>query len=124
MFTDPEKNVMEFGFIPGQKVADLGSGAGHYANALSQTLGPTGRVYAIDLNADLLARLKNNAIKEGRGNIEIIWGDIEKPHGAKLKDSAVDGAVLSNILFQLDDKKGAIEEAKRVVKPGGRIAVV
>lgn len=124
MFSDPQKNVLEFGFIPGNKVADLGSGAGHYANALSTLLGETGRVYAVDLDESLLVKLKKDALADGRGNIDVIWGDVEKPHGTKLRDGCVDGAVFSNILFQLSDKRGAIAEALRVVRPGGRVCVV
>ena len=124
MFTDPAKNVAEFGFIPGQKVADFGSGSGHYSTALSKFLGPSGCVYAIDLNKDMLVKLKNEAFKDGRGNIEIIWGDVEKPNGTKLKDVLVDGVVLSNTLFQFQDVTGAVNEAKRILKAGGRVGLV
>lgn len=124
MFSDPKKNVEEFGFLPGQSVADLGSGAGHYAFRLSDVLGPTGAVYAIDVKKDSLVSIKNQAVKEGRTNLEVIWGDIEKLGGTKLRDSVVDGAVFSNILFQLKDKNTAIKEAKRILKPKGRLAVV
>lgn len=124
MFSDPEKNVLELGFLPGQKVADLGSGSGHYAFALSKVLGPTGKVYAVDIDEASLVRLKNESAKAGLQNIEVIWGDIEKVGGTKLKDALCDGAVFSNILFQLGDIKSAVEEAKRVVKKTGRVCVV
>lgn len=124
MFSDPERNVLEFGFLSGQKVVDLGSGAGHYTAALSRVLGPSGRIYAVDIDEDMLVRLKNETTKAGMNNVDIVWGDIEKPHGTKLRDALADGAVFSNILFQLGDKEGAVAEAKRVVKPGGKICVV
>ncbi|MBX4199137.1 class I SAM-dependent methyltransferase [Candidatus Parcubacteria bacterium] len=124
MFTDPERNVLEFGFTPGQKVADFGSGAGHYAVALSKSLGESGAVYAIDLSEDMLVKLKSEALKSGRGNIEVVHGDIEKPHGTKLRDGAVDGVIFSNILFQLGDKLGAVREAVRILRPGGKVCVV
>ena len=124
MFSDPEKNVLEFGFIPGQKVVDLGSGAGHYVLALSKLLGPTGQVFAVDLDQNTLGKIKNDSVKEGRNNVEVIWGDIEKSNGTRLKDALADGAVFSNILFQLTDKAGAIAEAKRIIRPGGRVCVV
>jgi ubiquinone/menaquinone biosynthesis C-methylase UbiE len=124
MFSDPTKNVLEFGFLPGQKVVDLGSGAGHYASALSKLLGPQGKVFAVDIDSEMLVRLANESQREGRGNVEVVWGDIEKPNGTKLKDGLADGAVFSNILFQLGDKPGALAEAKRLVKPGGKVCVV
>lgn len=124
MFSDPKKNVLEFGFIPGQKVVDLGSGAGHYSTALSEALGENGRVIAVDLDKGLLVKLKNDLAKTGKENILIINGDIEEQNGTKLRDGLADGAVFSNILYQLEDIKGAVTEAKRVVRAGGKICVV
>ena len=124
MFTDPKKNVLEFGFIPGQKVVDLGSGSGHYSSALSQALGSSGKVVAIDLDKDLLVKLKNELTGTTRDNIEILDGDVEKIGGTKLRDAYADGVVFSNILYQLRDIGGALEEAKRILKPGGKACVV
>lgn len=124
MFSDPKKNVLEFGFIPGQKVVDLGSGTGHYSLALSKALGEMGRVVAVDIDKSLLAKLKNESSSNGQGNVEVLDGDIQKKNGVKLRDSYADGVVFSNILFQLSDIAGALEEAKRVLKPGGKACVV
>src|SRR5680860_874980 len=101
MFTSPEKNVLEFGFFPGQIVADFGSGSGHYSLALSKAVGPSGQVYAIDLRVDALAMLQSLAEKEGRSNVEVLVGDIDNQNGTGLKDNTVNGVVFSNILFQL-----------------------
>ncbi len=124
MFSDPQKNVSEFGIVPGQKIADFGSGAGHYAFPISTLVGNTGKVVCIDIQKEPLIALKNKAIKEGRENLEIILGDIEKIGGTKLKDECMDGVVFSNLLFQLADRQGAINEAKRVLKPRGKIYII
>ncbi len=124
MFSDPKKNVLEFGFIPGQKVVDLASGAGHYSLALSTVLGLTGKVVAVDLNEDILAKLKNESIRSGQDNIEVINGDVQKRNGTKLRDGFADGVVFSNILYQLNDLSGAVEEAKRILKLGGKVCIV
>lgn len=124
MFADPHKISFEFGFLPGQKVADFGSGTGHYSMALSRLLGPEGRVYAVDLSKNALTRLKKIAEDAGRDNIDVIEGDIDEPKGSGLKTSSVDGVVLSNIFFQLEKPIEALKEAQRVVKPGGRICAV
>lgn len=124
MFVNPEKIVHEFGFLPGQKVADFGAGSGHYSLALSQLLGSEGRVFAVDLQKEILVRLKRLVAETGRENVDIIVGDVEVPKGTTLGDGVADGVVLSNIFFQLTDPKGAIEEAKRVIKQNGRICVV
>ncbi|MBX4199866.1 methyltransferase domain-containing protein [Candidatus Parcubacteria bacterium] len=124
MHDDADKNALEFGFTPGQKVADLGSGAGHYTYALSKVLGPSGRVCSVDLLSERLVRLKNVILKHGRENVDVIWGDIETKNGTHLRDGIFDGAVFSNILFRLKDPEGAAREANRILKPGGKVCIV
>ena len=124
MFSDPVKNVGQCGIQVGMDIADLGSGSGFYSLAAAKALISTGRVYAIDAQKDLLSKLKNNATRQGLYNIEVIWGDIEEPNGSKLKESSVDLAFLCNVLFQIEDRPAAIKEAKRILKPGGKILLV
>jgi len=124
MFSDPVKNVEQCGIQAGQEIADFGSGAGHYTIAASRALISTGRVYAVDVQQDLLTKLKNEATRSGLYNIEVIWGNVEKIGGTKLHDNSIDLVFLCNLLFQLDDKETAIKEVKRVLRPGGRVLVV
>jgi len=124
MFSNPKKNAEEFGFMSGQTIVDLGSGAGHYALILSKTVGVNGRIYCVDINQDMLVRLKNQAERQGSGNIEVIWGDAGKLNGTKLRDDLADGVVLSNTLSLIDNKPDAILEAKRITKQGGKICVI
>ena len=124
MFSDPVKNIEQCGIQTGMDIADFGAGSGHYTIAGSRALMATGRVYAIDVQKDLLAKLKNEATRQGLYNVEVIWGDIEKVNGTKLRDSSVDLVFLCNVLFQLEDKENTIKEAKRILKPGGRVLVV
>jgi ubiquinone/menaquinone biosynthesis C-methylase UbiE len=124
MFSDPVKNVEQCEILPGMDIADFGSGSGFYSLASAKALISTGRVYAIDAQKDLLTKLKNSASREGLYNVEVIWGDIEKPNGTKLREASVDFVFLCNILFQVDDKDGVIKEVKRVLKPAGRVLVV
>ena len=124
MFANPDENVHEFGFRAGQAVADLGSGAGHYTFALSKVLGPDGRVYAIDIQDEMLTHLSVELKQKNIENVRVMLGDIEKPNGTHLKNAFVDGVVFSNILFQLENKEGAVKEAFRILKPLGKVCVV
>jgi ubiquinone/menaquinone biosynthesis C-methylase UbiE len=124
MFSDPQKIVAECGIQVGMEIADLGVGSGFYAFAVARALISTGRVYAVDIQKDLLTKIKNQAVSQGLYNVEVIWGDLEKPSGTHLRDSSIDLAFLTNILFQLDDKVAAMAEVKRILKPGGSVLVV
>lgn len=124
MFSDPVKNVEQCGIQAGMEIADFGSGSGHYTISAAKALMSTGRVYSIDVNKDLLTKLKNTSTKEGLYNVEVIWGDIEKAGGTKLREASIDLVFLTNILFQVEDKDGVIKEAKRVLKPSGRVLVI
>jgi ubiquinone/menaquinone biosynthesis C-methylase UbiE len=124
MFSDPQKNIDQLGLLPGMQVADLGAGTGFYSLAAAQAVHDAGRVYAIDVQKDLLAKLKNTANSQRIHNIEVIWGDIEKLGGTKLRENSIDFAFAANIIFQLQDKKGFVTEVKRILKSGARILVV
>ena len=124
MFSDPVKNIEQCGIQAGMEIADFGSGSGFYAIAAAQALMATGRVYAVDVQQELLTKLKNTATREGLYNIEVIWGNIEKLGGAKLRDNSVDLVLICNLLFQLEDRETIIKEVKRVLRPSGRVLVV
>ncbi len=124
MFTDPLHTISQFELQSGSRVADLGAGSGLYSLAAARAVGDAGKVYAIEVQKDLLERLKHAAKQERMHNIEVLWGDIETPKGTHLKDHTVDAAIASNVLFQVEHKEGFIAEMKRVLKPGGRVLLV
>lgn len=123
-FANPRENVLQIGLKEGMKVADLGSGTGHYALSASPILGEEGRVYAVDIQEDTLRSLKSEAQSRGYKNVETVWGDLERPGGTRLRDHSMDAVILSNTLFQLEKKNEAIGEIKRILRPGGRLLVI
>jgi ubiquinone/menaquinone biosynthesis C-methylase UbiE len=123
-FADPNKNVMQIGVTSGMKVADFGAGSGAYTLALAPLVGAGGRVYAVEVQQDLLKKIKNTTDAQGHRNVDVIWGDFERPNGSKLADGCVDMVIISNTLFQLEDKRGALLEANRVIHPGGQLVVI
>lgn len=117
MFSQPEKNIEQFAVDPGMKVVDLGAGAGFYTLSLAKFVGKTGKVFAVDVQQDLLLKLKNEAFKNGFENIEIIWGDIDEENSTRLADNSVDRVLVANTLFQTDDKDNVAKECYRILKP-------
>jgi len=124
VFSDPKKNIYQMGITEGMHVADFGSGSGHYTLMASKLVGDKGRVYAIDIQSDLLKKVKNLSRDEHRDNIETIPGDIDEIGGSMLSDGIIDIVILSNVLFQLEKKENTAKEIKRVLKSSGRVIVI
>ena len=124
MFIKPEEIIKNFEVGPGMVVADFGSGSGHYVLAIAKKMNNLGTVYAIDIQKNLLEKIKSEADKQHLSNVEIIWADIEGKEGTKLANGILDFAVASNILFQIGDKEALAKEIKRTLKSGGRAAVI
>lgn len=125
MFSDPTKNLEQFHIDPGMTVVDLGSGTGFYSFLLAKIVGPSGKVYAVDVQKELLGKLKNEAQNRGFSNIETIWGDLDEIGGTKLRDYSVDRAIIVNTLFQLEKPESFVAEVKRVLNPkSGKILII
>jgi ubiquinone/menaquinone biosynthesis C-methylase UbiE len=124
MFTNPGQNILHLGLKEGMRVADLGAGSGFYSKAVSERVGYTGKVYAVEVQKDLVKKLESEIRNWGISNIECIWGDIEKRHGTKIADQSMDAVIISNVLFQAEDKLGVIDEAKRILKKGGNVLLI
>ena len=123
MFTDPIKNLKAFGLREDNIVADLGAGTGYYSVPAGHIV-TRGKVYAVEINKDFLDTIKTKVRDARLGNVEIIWGDIEKLGGTKLRDGIIDAVIASNVLFQIADKEKFIQEIKRILKVKGRVLVI
>lgn len=123
-FAHPRKNIAEFGLSKGDRVADFGAGPGHYAIAAAKAVGDDGHVYAIEIQKNLVDKITSAAESADCSNIDAIWGDLEKPEGSTLKSELVDAVIVSNVLFQVQDKEQFLREAHRVLKPGGRLLLI
>lgn len=105
---------------PGETVLDLGSGGGIDVLLSARRVGPTGKVYGLDMTDAMLALARENQRKAGVENAEFLKGDIER---IPLPDASVD-VIISNCVINLAaDKRKVLAEAFRVLRPGGRIAV-
>lgn len=123
-FSNPQEVTLQMGLHEGMKVGDFGTGSGHYARAAAAIVGMEGKVYAVDVQENVLKHLKLNTQQEHLGTIETVWGDIEKPSGSHLHDHSLDAVILANIFFQIENRFGLLDEIKRVLKPSGKLLVV
>jgi ubiquinone/menaquinone biosynthesis C-methylase UbiE len=123
-FSNPEENIEQFRLEPRMLVADFGAGSGEYTIASARAVGVRGMVYAIEIQQDLLSRIKNTASKEGLDNVEAVWGDIEELGGSGLQEQTVDAVIVSNVLFLAEEKDVLVQEISRVLKQNGKVLVV
>ncbi|MHB0865432.1 MAG: class I SAM-dependent methyltransferase [Minisyncoccota bacterium] len=123
-FSVPQENVLQMGLREGMKVGDFGAGSGHYARAAAAIVGLSGKVYAIDIQEDVLKHLKLNTHEQHQHTVEAIWGDIEKLGGTHLRDATLDAVILANTFFQIENRFGMLAEIKRTLKPEGKLLVV
>ena len=124
MFSAPEKNIEQLGIEPNKIIADFGAGSGAYTIAAAKALNGTGKVYAIDIQKDLLTRLESTCREQHLSNVGFVWANLEEAGGAKLADQSVDLAIVSNVLFQATDKKTTLDEVKRVLRQGGMLLLI
>ena len=120
-FLNPTEVLKQLKLEKNMVAADFGSGSGGWAIPLAKKM-EEGKIYAIDILEEPLSALKARAKLEKIINIETVKSDIEKT--SRLFEDSCDLVLMTNLLFQSEDKKKVLEEGKRVLKFGGKILIV
>ena len=119
----PSQLIERSGIKKGMHVLDLGCGSGAFTPFIARTVGEKGKVYALDIQADMLKQLERKLSKpENRDikNIKLIEGNA---YELPFDDKSVDLVNLVTVLQEIPDRNRALQEARRVLKPGGILAV-
>ncbi|MBP7846298.1 MAG: class I SAM-dependent methyltransferase [Candidatus Pacebacteria bacterium] len=123
-FSNPSQILEEVGVSKGLVVADFGAGSGPYTFSVARITGMEGKVYALEVQKDLVEKLKSEAEKNHLTNVSPIWCNIEKIGGTKIADNVIDLAIVANVFFQIEDKKTFLKELFRVLKPNGKVLFI
>lgn len=118
---DPEKVLREFGIREGMVVLDVGTGPGFYLPYLSKLVGERGKVYAVDVQEEMVKRAREKVEKEGLRNVEVLKSQENR---VPLPDNSVDFVFMAFTFHELENPKEFVEELKRLAKPLAYLGIV
>ena len=109
------------GLRPGMQIGEAGASYGYFTFKMSRRIGPTGRVYANDIDAGALASIRKRAASEKVANITTVIGEVADP---RFPRNDLDIIVVFDCLFEFSEQAAWMKNARRYLKPGGRLVIV
>ena len=120
-FLNPEQILNQLEIESDIAAADFGCGSGGWVLPLAQKA-EDGVIYAVDILQEPIDALKAKADSLSLSNIKTILANVEKD--VKIQDESCDLVLMTNLLFEIEDRKSVMEQGKRILKPDGKILVV
>lgn len=117
----PEEVIHALSIQPGDHIADLGAGSGYFTFRLADAVGPTGRVYAVDIDADMNADLMKRVKAKAYQNIEVL---LAQPDDPGLPDRSINLIFSSNSYHHLDNRITYFLNIRQDLHPDSRIAII
>lgn len=117
----PEVAIRLLQIPKGAAVADVGAGSGYITLLLSSAVGPTGRVYANDVQPEMLELLRRRLAARQIGNVTLVQGAIDDP---RLPDGSVDLVLMVDVYHELSRPQAILARLRSALKPGGRLALL
>lgn len=117
----PQKVIAALKIQPGASVADLGSGGGYFTFRLAEAVGPSGKVYAVDIDRDMVDLIAERATKEERSNVEVI---LARPEDPSLPKAGVDLIFTSNTYHHIEDRVAYFANLRKYLRRNGRVAII
>jgi ubiquinone/menaquinone biosynthesis C-methylase UbiE len=118
---NPDQALDLLNLRKGQTVADVGAGVGYLTLRIARRVGPTGKVYGVDVQKEMLERLKKNAAKAKLTNVETIQGTETDP---MLPAGKVDLILMVDVYHELSQPQAMLQNIKKALSPDGRLALV
>ncbi len=117
----PEEAIEAMGVRPGMVVADVGAGVGYFTTRLAKKVGPTGKVYANDIQPEMLARLQDRLDTENVTNVETVLGTQSDP---KLPAGKLDLILMVDVYHELSQPQRMLQQMRKALKADGRLVLI
>jgi ubiquinone/menaquinone biosynthesis C-methylase UbiE len=114
----PDRTVAELGVEPGMRVLEVGPGHGSYTLAAARRIGESGRLVAVDVQEEIVERLRRRAEREGMTNLEARLADV---HALPFADGRFDLVYMITVVGEIPEPVAALREFRRVLRAGGRL---
>jgi arsenite methyltransferase len=117
----PQRVMDVLNIRPGDQVADLGSGGGYFTFKFAEAVGPAGKVYAVDIDRDMVDLIAKRARQENASNVDVI---LARPDDPLLPQAGVDLIFSSNTYHHIENRVAYFSNLRKYVRPDGRVAII
>lgn len=117
----PQKVIAALEIPPGATVADVGAGSGYFTFKLAEAVGPIGKVYAVDIDPDMVDLIGRTAKEKAVANVEPI---LAKPKDSLLPENSIDLIFTSNTYHHIENRVAYFAALRQKLRPGGKLAIV
>jgi ubiquinone/menaquinone biosynthesis C-methylase UbiE len=117
----PERVITSLKVEPGDTVADIGAGDGYFTFRLAEAVGPDGRVFAVEVNDELVDTLRRKAREENHSSVQAVKGEFDDP---LLPDGELDLIFLCNSYHHIKNRAEYFARLRNDLRPGGRVAII
>ena len=118
---NPEAALDALKLAPGSTVADVGAGSGYITVKMASRVGPTGVVYANDIQPQMLSLLRQRLDREKISNVRLVLGTLDDP---KLPPSEIDLILMVDVYHEFSQPQGMLRRMRDALKPGGRLVLL
>jgi ubiquinone/menaquinone biosynthesis C-methylase UbiE len=119
-YQKPHEVIEALGIRPGEVIADIGAGSGYFTLRLAHHVGPTGRVYGVDVSPDMIRHLNARVRDAGLLNVATILAPPDDP----LLPQAVDRFFFVDVWHHIEDRPGYLATMRSLLKPGGQVVMI
>jgi ubiquinone/menaquinone biosynthesis C-methylase UbiE len=118
---NPDAAISALKIAEGASIADIGAGSGYMTMKLSARVGPTGKVYANDIQPQMLQMLAGRLASRKITNVVLVQGTLDDP---KLPDASIDLAIMVDVYHELSQPQAMLRHLRASLKPGGRLVLL